>query len=642
MSPEILPSVPPFLRGTVFAAWFFSIAVALGLRSLRWLRVRPSSFTPAELGFVCAALGTGLLQLVPCALAVCSRMTASNVRWACAALTLLLGPDLVHLVRAVPRAWRSRPPSSVSRAAVVWTGLLAITLGIVLLQALAPGHLGDDDGYHLSMPKRWLGSGTLEYQPTYPNTNASLGFEMLYVIALSSCDMIGAKLLHYCAGLFSLFGVYLAAARLGAPLAGITAISALVVQTMFCNLPYILPMAYADCGVTLMAMAATVVWLVWRERKEPALFACFALLAGLAGSFKFTAAAFALAWVPALLVEERRAGATWPRCLRVVGGLGAISAIPILPWLCRNAVVVKNPVYPLLSHTIPSRDLTAAQASVVSRYIHYYAWGLASGPHLTEASRRHLVIGAVLFLLVCGGASAFFVRPPALRSLWVTAASFAVIAAALTGFVFRYWLPAILLATLVVTAALTRRWHGRPWRYAPASLLVIVALCQELRMRKGDLAADARLSLGMSTADREYAADPYWNMWKYVNASTEKDARVLAAAFYTSIGASQFGGYWVDRKLFTTDAQFQSFIRLDRWSSFLRSVRDAGITYVLIFESQYCAGRYGFSFTEGGNEYPFCRRLVDEYGEKVAQFGELQLYRVWPEEALRSAEQPSE
>jgi hypothetical protein len=119
-----------------------------------------------------------------------------------------------------------------------------------------------------------------------------------------------------------------------------------------------------------------------------------------------------------------------------------------------------------------------------------------------------------------------------------------------------------------------------------------------------------------------------WQMWQFVNENTPRDARLASAAFYTSISASSAGTFWIDRTCFTSDSHLQTFIQLDSWGSFLHSMSQAGIGYVLIFQGQFSPGRHGVSFAAERNEYPFFRRLVDFHGQKLAQFGHLQLYRV--------------
>jgi hypothetical protein len=79
-----------------------------------------------------------------------------------------------------------------------------------------------------------------------------------------------------------------------------------------------------------------------------------------------------------------------------------------------------------------------------------------------------------------------------------------------------------------------------------------------------------------------------------------------------------------------TDSHLQGFIRLDSWPAFLESIKDARITYVVISDMLFAAGRHGFTFTAGTNEYPFCRRLVDDYGTLLNQNEHLQVYRLRP------------
>jgi hypothetical protein len=142
------------------------------------------------------------------------------------------------------------------------------------------------------------------------------------------------------------------------------------------------------------------------------------------------------------------------------------------------------------------------------------------------------------------------------------------------------------------------------------------------------------MAAGTTSFAQEYPDDPDWNMWQFINEKTPPDSRILAAAFYTSRGASSFGGFWVDRPFYVTDSHLQTFIRLDEWSSFVRSLSNAGVTHVLIYATQANPNRHGFSFVAERNEYSFCRRLATEQGQKMAQFGDLQLYRVWPDRTL--------
>ena len=128
--------------------------------------------------------------------------------------------------------------------------------------------------------------------------------------------------------------------------------------------------------------------------------------------------------------------------------------------------------------------------------------------------------------------------------------------------------------------------------------------------------------------DEEYVDRPDWHVWNYLNAHTPVDAHVLMAAFYTSYGASSAGGFWIDRTCYATDSHLQRYIRLNDWREFLRSVGEASIDYVALPMDQASTKRLGFQFPAADNEYPFCRRLVEEYGEKVFEAGKLGVYHI--------------
>src|SRR6202000_106505 len=98
-------------------------------------------------------------------------------------------------------------------------------LFIFLLRSSTVGPLSDDDGYHLASPKRWLGLGALAYLPTYTNTNAAMGFEMLYAVRLSLWDVVAAKGFSYVSGWFVLLSLWVCARRLSGGLAGAVAVT---------------------------------------------------------------------------------------------------------------------------------------------------------------------------------------------------------------------------------------------------------------------------------------------------------------------------------------------------------------------------------------------------------------------------------
>jgi hypothetical protein len=166
--------------------------------------------------------------------------------------------------------------------------------------------------------------------------------------------------------------------------------------------------------------------------------------------------------------------------------------------------------------------------------------------------------------------------------------------------------------------------------WSPA-LLRMGALAFLLRSdlgRIGNLRDDLQVALGRRSLDQRYRDDPLWNAWGYLNTNTSRDSRILAAAFYTTFGASSGGLFWVDRASYVTDSHTEGFFHFNDWPSFLASVYQARIDYVIIFDEQYEADRLGFTFESLRNEYPFCRRLVEEHGDLVYLYDRLRIFRL--------------
>jgi hypothetical protein len=282
----------------------------------------------------------------------------------------------------------------------------------------------------------------------------------------------------------------------------------------------------------------------------------------------------------------------------------------------------------MLSSLIPTRDWNPEMAAIFSRYLHYYSW--ANATYLSEDVRRTLIEITAGLVLVSGGVTIVRVKDPAIRGLVGFSVISVLVTLATTGMYFRYMLSAEMCVALVLATLLVRHFRTVAATLWLPSILLLVALLAEFHRPGTPLATELRVATNMTTIDQEYASDPNWNMWRYINEHTTSDARVLVGAFYTTFGASNYGCFWLDVRCFTTDSYIQSFVRLSDWQSFARSLNRSGIRYLLIADQQFTPGRIGFSFVAEANEYPFCRQLADRYGKKLAQFGSLQFYSFGP------------
>ncbi|PWT78495.1 MAG: hypothetical protein C5B58_15215 [Acidobacteria bacterium] len=622
---------PPIVHAIAFACFFWLAALLLGRRLVNIFRLPANDFTALEANLISLTIGTGFLQLVPYLLASAHALSTITVRLTCALLYLMLLPEAGRVLVQANQSFRAALKTTTPAALKIWGAILAVTLGIFLVHALAFGSFGDDDGYHLSAPLRWLHDHTLSYLPTYTNTNASMGFEMLYVIALSFGEPVGAKLLHYSTGLWTLLAIVLCARRLGDYTAGIISISVLLISTPIVNLSYIFPLAYVDLPSCWAAMMSVLAWLAWHKHPGRQLLSVVALCAGIAISFKLTVFPLVAAWIFTIALELYIRRAAQSEILKQLIIFFVIAVLPTCLWFLRNFVVTGNPVYPLLANFIETRDWSIEQTEILSRFMHYYTWGVASGAQLSEETRRALIIVTALLVVGAAGFLAWLARDITLRLMLLFTTIYTVLSVLLTGLLFRYWIFGIACFTLVGTIVLDRLVPQVGRRQAIALTLISIAFLVQIdgeRRQSQRFINDLSIALGVRSPQQVHADDPIWQLWGKIRELTPPDARILVAAFYTTFGATSFGCFPIDRQCFVTDSHAQRYIRLDTWPAFLNSVAIAGIQYVLISDQQFTATRYGFTFTAGANEYPFCSRLVEEYGEVIARSEHLLLYRL--------------
>ena len=323
----------------------------------------------------------------------------------------------------------------------------------------------------------------------------------------------------------------------------------------------------------------------------------------------------AIAWTPILAAEARRRGASWLDAFKVVATFGVIAAVVVVPWFIRNTLVTGNPLYPMLTGLIPTRDWSPEQGAVFSRYTRYYAWGIVAGSRLDETGRQLIVLAAAGLVCAGGATLAFILRTWIARALIAFAVVFVLISIGLTGIIFRYWIPATMCLALLAGVVCAQRAPRRLlW---PATLMLVIALGIQVRRgfyfhQPAGFWADLRMATGLSTFDEEYSRDPLVKVWTYLNSSTPPDARVLFAAFYTTFGASSYAGFWVNRMCYTSDSHLR---RIFAWMIGTFKERGPGaITHVVISDEQFPRDASAFSF-QAENGIPVPTSSGQEYGQ---------------------------
>jgi len=621
LSSEFATAAPSVLRVSCFAIAFLWLSLALGRRLLAWLGGSTGAST-AELVVVAAAVGTGALQAIPLLLGSVGAFESTPLLIAVGATALLLARDLwlvakrgLETLRALPRpaSWQ-----------VLWW--LALVPGLVAIALLVLSPTVDNDGliYHLTVPKRWLHAGALEYLVTYPYSNTPMGAQSLFGIALVFAGDCAAKWLHFEAAALGGAAAFLVGLRFHGRLAGTAAAT---LQFLLYSLRHAtLGSAYIEGLLTFEMCAALLAWVIAFQHGDRKWFRVSMLLAGISVSFKITSAGFAipLCGLTAYVVFEQNLGrhSEWKAAARAtarsIAGLTGLVALPVVPWLVRAALLTGNPFFPMLAGRIATRDLSGESAARFSQAMRFRNWGATVDWSL---AKRQLFVGAFglgLVLLTLG------LCVVVLRSRVARAGAGACLVAALlqlwtVGLNTRLWLPMLLTMTVPLIIWLG---GGLKARWTPAVLIGMAAFGSSIHLgkarneSKSSLRELARAAISAS-AQRQVllGAKPQFPLCEWANRELPLDARVLLSNYPL--------GFYVDRSTLVLDF-VQDALRFRTMAEFIADTTRLGITHVIV--------RAPFgppdSLIDHHREFEIVESFVRDHGQLLVRFDDAELYAI--------------
>lgn len=611
---------PPFVLGLVW------LAAAIGSRLLRLLRAPLNAGGALEHGLLSIALGLGLLQYLPFALGMAGHLTPQAL-WI--GLTILTALSAADMGRIAANLWPTvRSPRIALRNAHrllassplhgITAIVLAAALAVALLKALCPPTDPDGLGYHLTAPKRWLQAGEIYYLPTLLHTNAPMGVEMLFTLALALWSDTAAKLIHYALGLLASLAIFALGRRLRSAEVGFAAATLFLLGApRFQSLP-LLSWAYVDMGITLQLVCAALAWMLWHRTRERGWLTCAALCAGFAASFKLTGL-FASVIFAALTCVARWREVSPGRALR--GGLvyACVALLPLLPWLWRTWHQTGNPIYPHLSSLFPTRDWSPEAGAALDAYFKHYNWGSGLGAGWSLAQRQAARLAAMAVVATATLLLVWRWQDREARLLTAAAGALLLTALATTGLYVRLLLPVLALVYVILCMGASKALQARRW---VQGLVLLLALANATLYVRGANPGEALAVVTGRLSRDAYLARrlPLMPLWNYVNVQLPKEARLL----FAGLG----GSYYSDRYCYLTDAYLQRRIRLDTWENYRDDIRQEGIGYAIVPDALPPQPRLGPDYAPARNELPFARRLAEAHGERLFGAGGMSLYRL--------------
>jgi hypothetical protein len=630
MLPWLATPGPSLLTSTLFALFFLWLSAALGHRALRWLGV-PEEARTIERLVTAAALGIGVLGFVPLALGAAGLLRVEWVRAAVAAVTLLALFDLRAVARLTLSALRARP--SRERWLLLFAWFLVPGLLVAFLLGVTPTLDPDGLGYHLTVPKRWLASGSLSYIPTYPNSNMPMGVEMLFTLGLAIGGDSAAKLIHFTFGALGALGLYLAGKRLLDARVGALAVAIYLFGPA--GVGGLLGWAYVEGLTGFAIISSALAWSIWFRERRIGWLRCAAALAGVAVSFKITAGLFPLALgaltLAVLREEVQSRAARSVRSPAALLWLAPLVIAPVSPWLLRAALVTGNPIFPMFARWIPSRDFSPELAQQWEHFNRYMNWAIVFGAGWSLETRKLILAGCALVVVLTAAVASVRLRGRLERAVIVVLAGTVLAQLGAVGLYVRYWVPMLsvlqlpFLAFLASKISLAARWQ-RPAIVALTAFLSLSQARRSLATVGYDIAALLRTAAGAGDKAAFIQSHiPLFSMYQHANQELPQSSRILLA-FYC-------GGFYIDATTLCADI-VQGSLSLGSWSEFVADVRRLGVTHVMgprgMAEGAPLppGDASGVGYMVRKPEWEFVGKLASEHGRLLTSAADQGLYAI--------------
>jgi len=227
-------------------------------------------------------------------------------------------------------------------------GMIILLTGSIIVLSWVPPVSRDALTHHLFVPKLYIKHGGIYEIPNIPFSYYPMNLDLLYLIPLYFSNDIIPKLIHFIFALLTAWLIF------GYIKKRIDSKYGLFGALFFLSIPIIVKLSitvYVDLGLIFFTTASLLLILKWLETAKIKWLVVSAVMCGLALGTKYngliTLFLLTLFIPPAYL---RYPGKGPKNQLRAVGyslSFLLISLLIFSPWMIRNYVWTKNPVYPL-------------------------------------------------------------------------------------------------------------------------------------------------------------------------------------------------------------------------------------------------------------------------------------------------------
>ena len=491
-SPAVLPIlrftlVAWFLRVGVFdlllVFWIWSVAVAVGTRLLKWIKLEPGN--KLEWLALSSAVGLSILSLTVMALGGLKLLYPWVAYTILVTSSICLWPQWKSAVRdfSPQQRPRSGAMARVGRG-LVWL-LIGAVLLLILISALGPEIEWDAVVVHLFAAKTYEQGHGLRPIPDIPQTFFPKHVTMLFTFGMLLHNETTAKLIHYLLGVLTLIAAYGFGCRAFSRDVALISAAILVSSPL---LVWEMRTAHTELGLTLYVFLSLMAALVWLRSGERSWLIASTYFLAFSQGTKYQAL-FALGALACIVAAEYWLQSRSMKAAIYAGGrVAALGALGLVPWAIDNAIHAGNPFFPFFNEVFasPYWDASLTEIGLHEMKDSGVSLSLQNGWQLltlgwqmliNDNGRFHGNLGP--FYLVLIPLLAFDRRPR--REVWLIL-GFSVVYGLLwlfTGQHARYLLP-LLPALALVSASALMGWmgwcmsRGQRWIACGSALLLLL------------------------------------------------------------------------------------------------------------------------------------------------------------------------
>jgi hypothetical protein len=583
----------------------------------------------AQRAFLSAMLGFAVLSTVAVLLA-CLKLLYAPV---------LIGGVLALAADGAIRLYRVRP-RALPRMTAARIAVIVVVLGAVAYvpTALDPVLEHDESTYHLLLPKVYLAAHGLVALPWNVYANMPHQTDLAFVGPLAIGDAGATRLFVFGFALWTLVGMAPMARRIAGEWGPAMAT---LLYLAGANVRFHLGLTHVELVLGALLLGAVLSLSAgWRRGAAP--LRTFAILVGTACATKYTGWLFAAVLFAAASVSVLRSSGSLRRRLLGIAALAAIAAVPLAPWLVKNAIVTGNPIYPSFFHLLGGvhwseiQDLHIARSAAIPGGADKTLWSYLLLPFNLVFREQDFFFcpsfsAGLMALFLAAMCVPWRSADPSTRIRLVALGGFAAWATGVQqGRFLVAWIPVMVVAACHALAPL------RGLRFAPvvATLSILAVAVAQARWQPNQVRP--RFDVLQVSREKLLMQDPAYRLGTFLNRIVPPGGTVLGMwenRFYYLDRASIGDGSW------ESPVVLAGLRESGDAAAFARGMASRGVTHVVLGVSPcklFLSNRMAFDLLDD-RVYPGTRlradaellnRFLEEQLELVVSEGDWLVYRL--------------